>query len=134
MVAGWLMANRNGFSLVELVVALVLLMIVFLALQGTGARYAHNVVVANRSATAIELAEGRIEEMRMHPDYPSLASTFAGTETDPEGVTGLTRVTTVTQTTDSTASGMVDYKTVTVSVSGSGLPSPVSRTIILAAP
>lgn len=128
------MTDREGFSLIELTVALVLLVVVFGALQGAGARFAHHVVVADRTATAIELADGRVEEIRMFPNYPSIEATFAGTEADPDGVTGLQRVTAVTHTVDSTATGVVDYKTATVTVSGQGLPSGVSRTIILAAP
>ncbi len=128
------MTDREGFTLVELMVALVLLVVVFGALQGAGARFAHHVVVADRTATAIELADGRVEEIRMYPNYPSIESTFAGTETDPDGVTGLQRATVVAHTVDSTATGVVDYKTVTVTVGGQGLSSDVARTIILAAP
>jgi len=134
MAAGWLMRGREGFTLVELLVAVVLLVIVFMGLQGAAARFAHDVVTSDRSAVAIQLAEGRIAEVRMHPNYATLDSTFAGTEVDPGGEAGLQRLTRVDHTVDTTAAGVVDYKTVTVTVTGTGLPGPVARTMILAAP
>ncbi len=128
------MRAREGFTLIELMVAVVLLVIVFTGLQGAAARYAHDVVTSDRSAVAIQLAEGRIARVRMHPDYATLDSIYGGTELDPDGQTGLERRTQVDHTSDTTAAGVVDYKTITVTVTGEGLPGPVARTIILAAP
>lgn len=128
------MSNRDGFTLIELMVAVVLLIIVFTGLQGATSRYTREVVAADRGSQAMELAQGRIEEVRLHPNYLSIDTTFAGTEVDPEGHAGLQRVTTIAHTVDSTSAGVVDYKTVTVTVSGQGIPAAVSRTMILAAP
>lgn len=128
------MANREGFTLIELMVAVVLLVIVFTGLQGATSRYTREVVAADRAALAAELAEGRIEEIRLHPNYMTIDTIFGGTETDPEGHGGLRRVTDIAHVADTTADGVVDYKTVTVTVSGRGLPESVARTVILGAP
>lgn len=128
------MSNRDGFTLIELMVAVVLLVIVFTGLQGATSRYTREVVAADRLSMAMELAQGRIEEMRLHPNYLSIDTAFAGTEVDPEGHAGIQRVTAIDHTVDSTAAGVVDYKTVTVTVSGLGIPADVARTTVLAAP
>jgi hypothetical protein len=90
------------------------------------------VVLDQQRATAIQLAEGRIDRIQMDPVYANLESTYAGTEATFPGVSGYTRVTTVTH-----VGGLgqtQDYKVVTVVVTHAALPDSVQRTVIVGAP
>lgn len=126
--------NRQGFSLVEVTVALVLLAAGMLALQEAVVRMVRQVSDDSRTASAIQLVEDRLELVRSDPQYDSLTARYTTTETSPGGVSGLTRVTAITRVRDSTAAGITDFRRITVSVQGSGLKFPISRTVSVAAP
>lgn len=123
------MRNRDGFTLVEVIVAMVILGFVLVGMVGTSGFLA-TIGRADRQAAANELAEDRVEQVKMDPRYTKLDSLFAGTESSFPTLPGYTRTTTIVQV---TASGQ-DYKMVTVSVNGPGLPAPSKRTVIVAAP
>ncbi len=76
----------------------------------------------------------RLELVRTDPQYDSLETRYARTETNAGGVAGLTRITTIVRTRDSTSVGISDYKQVTVTVSGNGLSGPIARTVSVGAP
>jgi hypothetical protein len=79
------------------------------------------------------LAEDRIDRIRLEPNYPVL-DTFARTETGLGGFPSFTRVTTVVRDVDTTGTGIIDFRKVTVRVSAVGLPNTVVRTLVIGAP
>ena len=82
----------------------------------------------------LQLVEDRIDLIRTDPAYDSLNTKYAGTENTIPGWSTLQRRTLLTRTRDSTAAGITDFYTVTVTVSGKGLRSGVRRTIVVGAP
>lgn len=128
------MKNQRGFSLIEMLVALVILSVGvlgfgastgFMMSQGSG---------AGVKAEALQAVEGRLSQIVMDPRYQNLATLYAGTKTNLPGLAGCTMVTTVTQTKTLLAGRYTDYKTVMVTVSGPGITGTVSRTLIVGAP
>ncbi|MHB1313432.1 MAG: hypothetical protein ACYC3L_15550, partial [Gemmatimonadaceae bacterium] len=75
-------------------------------------------------------ATDRTDQIRSDPNYAALDTAYAKTETSIASYPGFTRVTAVVHT---TTSGQ-DYKKFTVTVSGTGLPTPLTRTVSVAAP
>lgn len=128
------MTRRDGFSLVEVMVSLALLGVVFMALSGTAARYAHNVTASGARAAALQMANDRIEEVQMHPRYGELNAVFSGSELDVNGVRDALRRTAVRRMADTISTGVVDRTVVTVEVEYPGLLGSVSRTTIVGAP
>ena len=134
--------NRKGFTLVEVVVALVLLACGIMAVQSAVVRLVHQVNMDTRVQTAVQLAEDRLELVRVDPQYVNLHATYDNSptgEVNVAGVTGLTRVTTtvahVDTITDASGSKHVsDYTRITVLMKGSGLLVPISRTVTVGAP
>lgn len=124
------MRARAGFTIVEVVVALTILAVVMLALVTLTGRTMRTAVLADREQAALQLVSDRTDEILADPRYVTLDSIYAGTETSFPTLVGLTRTTTVLHVQDS----VTNYKKITVTVSGDGLFSPVSRTISVAAP
>ncbi|MGH6690915.1 MAG: type IV pilus modification PilV family protein, partial [Gammaproteobacteria bacterium] len=87
--------RARGFTLVEVMIALTILLVVVTGLAGTTARTVHSVAIRDRQAVAIELASHRLDEMRATPNYAGLETTFAGTESTIPGSPGFTRITQV---------------------------------------
>lgn len=128
------MAARDGFSIIELLVALVLLAVGVVGVQTATARFARGVSAADRRTVAGQIAEDRIEQIRTDPEYTTLAARYAEAGTALDAPPGMTRRTVVTHHRDSTAAGVTDFVRITVTVEGPGLPRPVSRTISLGRP
>ncbi len=129
------MRNREGFTLVEVVVAVVLLAVVVLGLQGTTGKFTRLVQDSGQRTVGIRLAEDQVELVRADPVYAELEARYEGTETDVDGNEGLDRVTSIRQVVDSLdTGGVVSYKIITVTVEGQGLEAPIKRTVIVAAP
>jgi len=122
--------NRRGFSLVEIVVALTILMVVMLALITLTGRTMHTAVLADREQAALQLVTDRTDQVLTDPRYAALDSLYAGTETSFATLSGLSRTTTISTVTASNN----NYKKITVTVSGTGLTAPISRTVTVAAP
>ena len=126
--------NRRGFTLVEVVVALVLLAVGMLAVQSAVLQLVHRATQDSRAAVAAQLASDRLELVRADPRYDLLSARYSATETDVAGNVGLTRKTDILHVRDSTAKGITDYQRVTVTVSGRGLSAPIVRTGTVGAP
>lgn len=73
--------QRTGFSLVEVMVALVILTIVVAGLAGTTVTFEHQMSVGQLQARAQAVAESQMAQVKAYPDYTQLAS-FAGTQTN----------------------------------------------------
>jgi prepilin-type N-terminal cleavage/methylation domain-containing protein len=130
-----LTVDRKGFTLIEMVVAIVILT---LGILGLGASAGQMMGAAARvavKAEALQTVEGRISQIMTDPQYDSLNSFYGGTETDLPGLTGYEMVTTIThRRTRETDGRYTDYKVIMVSLSGPGLGKAVSRTLTVAAP
>lgn len=128
-------SNRSGFTLVELVIALVILMVAVLGTAQMSARLSRTGAEAELSAKAQQAAEDRISEARMELRYSALDTLFSALESDIPGLPGFTRTTEVTHTRRTLAGGGIeDFRTILVTVSGPFLGSPIMRALIIAAP
>lgn len=125
--------RRHGFTLIEVMVALVILLGVVLGIAQLTGTMIHTVATSDRRMAAVELAEDRLTQVRLDPSYDNLESLYNGTESSFTGLPGVTRATVIAHTGGGTLTGP-DYKKITVTVSGPGLLVPVSRTVTVAAP
>lgn len=124
--------RSSGFSLVEVTIALMLLSVAVLGLQLMTGTALQRVRGSHVNLTAAQLAEDKLDAIRLEPIYGNLPS-YAGTDV-PVGFPNFERTTTITQRRDSTALGVTDYRIITVSVKGPQLQSPVKRTLVIGAP
>jgi prepilin-type N-terminal cleavage/methylation domain-containing protein len=127
------MRGKHGFTLVEVMIALVILMVVIVGFMSTSSKLMHTVTTSDRQEAAIRLAYDRIEMIRLDPRYTKLESLYVATETSFPTLPGFSRVTAMQQVT-AVAGKPADFKKVTVTVSGPGLISAVKRTTTVAAP
>lgn len=118
--------RRLGMTLVESMVAVTILGSVTLGLGAFMAKFTRTATDVRIRTKAAQLAAQRIETIKSAGQYDSLAK-FAATETNLPGYAGLTRQTIVARVGGDSAS-TVDYRIVTVEVTGTGLQSPVRKT------
>ena len=126
------MRDEKGFTLVEVIIAMLIMSTVLLAMAGATASLIHVVTVADRNTAALQLVDSRVEQIQLDPNYASLDSTYVGSETNFPTLTGYVRRTNIVRF--GGTGQAVDYKKITVTVTGPGLLQPVARTITLAAP
>jgi prepilin-type N-terminal cleavage/methylation domain-containing protein len=124
------MKTQRGFTLIEIVLALTILLVVIVALVTLTGKTVHVTATSDREQAAIQLATDRTDAVRADPDYGGLDTTYGKTETNFPTLPGFTRATKIVRT---TTSGN-DYKKVTVTITGPGLMSPIVRTVTVAAP
>jgi prepilin-type N-terminal cleavage/methylation domain-containing protein len=127
--------QRRGFSLVEIMVALTILMIIILGLANTTIAFLHETTIDTVRVRAQSFADMRIAEVRGYPTYDNLTLTFDNTDT-PEA--GYSRKTVVVRDKSATStcnnpSGCPknDVTHVTVTVTNAGLSVPISRTLAI---
>lgn len=125
--------RRGGFTLIEVMMAIVILVGVVLGMASVTGRMLHTIATSDRSAAAVELAADRLEEVRLDPDYEGLEDEYEETESSFPSLPGFTRTTDISHTGGAGESGP-DYKRVTVKVDGPGLLKPISRTVTVGAP
>ena len=125
---------RDGFTIVEILLALLLLSFTVMGFQAATGEIIHYAAQSDREAVAVQLVEDRLDLIRMDPDYTDLESRYETTEADVEGYTGLTRTTTIVRTYQEQANGVLDYQKITVTVTGASLRDPVARTVVIGAP
>lgn len=121
---------RRGFTIVEVVVALTILMVVMLALITMTGRTMRVSVTSDREQAAMQLVTDRTDLIAADPDYGGLDTLYEATETNFPTLAGFVRTTIVTHVLDT----IQNYKKITVTVSGPGLTNTLSRTIVVAAP
>jgi len=124
------MKARAGFTLIEVIIAMAILVGVIVTLITLTGRTVHVTAQADREQSAIQMASDRTDQIRSDPNYAALDTAYAKTETSVASYPGLIRTTTVTRV---TTSGN-DYKRFTVTITGAGLQTAVARTISVAAP
>ena len=123
-------SSRAGMTLIEVIVAMVLLTGALLSMGAFIARYANVTGSIARRSEANELVADRLEEVKGGLKYSAIDSLYAKTEPTIAGHPGLTRQTLVTRT-GGFAPSLYDYKTVTVIVNGPGLKTPSKKTTII---
>lgn len=125
---------RHGFTVVEVLLALLLLSFTVLGFQAATSEIIHYAAQSDRQALAVQAVEDRLDLVRLDPEYDELESRYSETATALAGYPGLERTTRAVRTQARQPTGVLDYVTVTITVEGAGLRTPVSRTIVVAAP
>lgn len=127
--------DQRGFTLVEIVIAILILSVAVLGLASSTSRMLAPTGDAENEFLALQYVEDRIAEVSLDPRYGGLDTLYAATDTLVPGVPGASRVTTLTRTQTAGDGGkFIDYWTVVVTVSGGRLASPISRKLIIGAP
>lgn len=125
-------AGREGFTLLEVLVAMVILGFVILGVQASMTdRMVRDVGWQETRVRANQLALDRVHAIQADPVYATLSTRYAGTERGLPGAPTFERTTRVTATRLGVGS---EYLTITVTVSEPRLRRPVSRTVVVASP
>ena len=109
------MSRERGFTLIEVILALSILLVVMMMLASTTGRALHTAATTQSQQTAMQLAMDKIDQVRNDPNYDGLEAAYAKTDTTFTGLPGFRR------------------KKITVQVTGPGI-TPVSRSVTVAAP
>lgn len=123
--------KRLGMTLVEVLVALVLMAGVLLAMGRFSGALAHTTGTARVTATATQLVADRLEQVKGAPRYTAIESLYVATENPVSGFTGFSRQTFVKRI-GGLATDSIDYKIVTVQVSNTALSTPVRKSTVIA--
>jgi Tfp pilus assembly protein PilV len=118
-------------TLVEVLVALVLMAGVLLALGRFSGTLARTTGTARLVATATQLVADRLETVKGAPRYTAIDSLYVATESAMPGFAGFTRQTQVLRI-GGGATDSVDYKIVTVTVSNPSLTTAVRKSTVIA--
>jgi prepilin-type N-terminal cleavage/methylation domain-containing protein len=124
--------NRRGFTLIEVMLAVVLLTIVLAGIARYTAQYLHAVSTSTTRIAAAEIARERIGLIDMDPSYTTLSAVWGGTQTGFPGYPNMTRVTTVQRITGTAPAR--DYTVVTVQVTEPSIGTPIDVTTVVAQP
>jgi len=131
-------ARRSGMTLIEVIIAVMILSGVFIGLSNFTRRFQHLTNNHDALAIATELATGRLEVVRLHRTYSTLVSTFNGTSESSStsanpsmtDFPGYTRTTAAVRTGPSSSA---DYVTVTVTVSNTATGISVTKSLVIGA-
>lgn len=122
---------RHGMTLIEVILAIVILSGAMLGLARFGQQFQRQTSSSSTQVIASDLATLRLETIKGWRVYSTLASTYANTtETfvgDPV-YGGFTRATKSL----TTSTSIDDYVTVTVTITGNGLTTPITKTTKIA--
>jgi prepilin-type N-terminal cleavage/methylation domain-containing protein len=126
--------KRRGMTLIEVMIAIVILSGAMLGLAKFGGQFEHTTATAGDMSLASDLATARIEQVKTYRVYASIVATYnnvTDTYATDAVYKGFSRLTKATRCASCpTASN--DYITVTVTVSGRSLVAPISKTTIIA--
>ncbi len=126
------MTDRRGFTLIEVMIALVILVLVVLGMATSTGRFMRVVAESDMQVAAIQLADDRIQTVLMDPNYGGIDTTYAGSESSFPTLTGFVRTTVVMQV--GGVGQTTNHKRIVVTVTGPGLSNPVKRSATVAAP
>jgi prepilin-type N-terminal cleavage/methylation domain-containing protein len=124
--------ERRGFTLIEVMFAVVLVVIVLTSLARYTGQFLHTVSTSTVRTVAAEVARERISLVDMDPSYTTLAATWAATEAGFPGYPRMTRITTVSRVTGVTPPR--DYTLVTVRVTEPTMAQAIDVTTVVAQP
>ena len=127
--------DRKGFTLVELMTALIVLTTAILGIAASAGRLIQSAGDTEVRALAVQAAGARLQQVVLDPRYPILDSIYAGSESSLPGLTGFTRTTLITHITQNVGGAVdMDYKKVTISVHGPSLADTIVRESVVGAP
>jgi prepilin-type N-terminal cleavage/methylation domain-containing protein len=124
--------ERRGFTLIEVMLAVVILTTVLVSVARYTGQFLHTVSTSTVRTVAAEIARERIGLVDMDPSYTTLAAVWAGTQTGFPGYPQMTRVTTVSRVTG--AVPVRDYTVVTVRVTEPTMGQAIDVTTVVAQP
>ena len=128
--------NRKGFTLIEVMIALIILTVISLSLGRFMASFLHAVGTSTVRTIATAVAQEQVETISANTGtttYPTLVATYNNNiVTGFTGYPNMTRTTRVTRTTGSTPRR--DYTTITATVTEPTMGQPVNLTVVVAAP
>ncbi len=124
--------RERGFTLIEVMVALVILAVILLALGAATGTLVTRVSDSGQQEVAVELAQDRLAQIQIDPVYDSLEARYASSGDSVPGHPDYTMTTDIDHVGGSNQSE--DYKIVTVQIDAPGLASPVQRTVTVGAP
>jgi prepilin-type N-terminal cleavage/methylation domain-containing protein len=127
-------AGPRGVTLIEVMISVVILSVVLLAMGRYMVDFSQAVRRSEARTIALNLAAQRLAEIRASPNYSGLEAAYQASESSIPGFAGYTRQTTITRTGGPRPTYVNDYKTVTVVVNSPGLTTPVTQTVVVAAP
>ena len=120
--------RRSGFTLIEVMIALVILTGALLSMGAFMSNFAHSTATSAAASLASDLAVARLETVKGSGDYAALAGDYEGTTTSPDHprYSIATEIARVKNKSD-------DYTAVTVTVTGPALERAVKKTTIIGA-
>jgi len=128
--------RRSGFTLVEMLLAIVILAIILGSVARYTGQYLHTVTTSTTRTAAAEVARERIGLVDMDPSYATLAAVWGtgleANQTGFPGYPGMTRVTTVSRITGNAPQR--DYTIVTVRVTEPTMGAAIDVTTVVASP
>ncbi len=127
--------TRRGMTLIEVIVAVVILSGAMLGLANFVRQFQHTTSDTSSQTLASDLATTRLEAIKGDRVYATLVSNYNGvveTFTSDPVYYGFTRTTTATRCAACPTSTN-DYVTVTVAITGNSLPATMKKTTIIAA-
>ena len=128
-------AMRRGMTLIEVILAIVILSLSTLSLSRFISSFQHTTAISTMQYLSSDLAMQRIEQIKAYTVYTTLVATYNGVSETFAGdpvYNGFTR-STVAARCAGCPNGTNDYITVTVSITGNGLTTPTTKTTIIAA-
>ncbi len=125
--------NRQGFTMVEVIVALVILAAAVLGLGASASHLATSAATAEIRAVALQSVEDQIARIRLDPRYSELDSLYAGVDDSVMGIGGYKRTTSMVHVQQGSPVTL-DYLRISVVVSGPLLIPSISREIVVAKP
>lgn len=130
------MRHQRGFTLIEVMIALVILTVVALSLGRFVASFSHTVGTSTAQTTAVAVAQERLDSIRAASTistYPNLVALFNGNSvTGFPGYPNMTRVTVAVRT--QSVVPKRDYTTITVTVTEPTMGPAVNLTNLVASP
>src|SRR5579871_6259633 len=129
------MRMRRGFTLAEILVAMVILSGALIGMAGFIGRFAHQAKTVDNQQRAMDLVSNRVDSITRQPDYTGIDSMGSSTgilQSISLDSTTYKRTTYITHT-GGGATDTVDFKTVTVKVTQPSLAQAIEKTTIVAA-
>ena len=126
--------RRAGMTLIEVIFAIVIMSGAMLGLAAFSRKFQRSTTDATVTALASDLAVRRLEEIKGYTVYSTLVATYNGTTetfTSDPGYTGFSRATAAVRC-SGCPNGVNDYITVTVTISGRSLATPLAKTTVIA--
>ena len=128
-------AVRKGMTLIEVILAIVILSVTMLGLERFIQEFQHTTSDSTTQYLASDLATQQIETIKAFTSYSTLVSTYNGlveTFASNPVYKGFTRTTTAVRC-SGCPDGTNDYITVTVTVTGNSMTAAKTKTTVIAA-